>query len=62
MGWDLVFPSLLLPIYVKPLSGRLLVPLPSTLAEVPVLLQLVIMCFCGCILYVHSIRCVSDGF
>lgn len=62
MGWDLVFPSLLLLISVKPLFGRHLVPLPSTLAEVPVLLQLVLMCFCGCVLYVHPIRCVPDGF
>lgn len=51
MDWGLVFPCLLLPISVKPLSGRLLVPLPSTLAEVHVRSQL--MCFSGCILYIN---------
>lgn len=33
-AWGLVFPSLLPPTSVKPLSGRPLVPLPLTLAEV----------------------------
>lgn len=34
-AWGLVFPSLLPPTSVKPLSGRPLVPLLLTLAEVP---------------------------